>query len=203
MPTARKKAGASQPETVEAQVGLRIREYREAKGITLEQLASETKLTKGQLSRIENGKVSSPVSTLTRIAVALGVGPGAFFADAGTQTRAVLVKKGERKVVAGRGSKLGHTYELLASGLPFAKDFEPYLMTIDDKKIDPPKNVFRHPGHEFLFLLEGKMTYRHRGENFDLEPGDALFFDGTFEHGPVAVTGTPVRFLSIISNSSG
>lgn len=203
MPTARKKAGASQPETVEAQVGLRIREYREAKGITLDQLATETKLTKGQLSRIENGKVSSPVSTLTRIAAALGVGPGAFFADTGAQTRAVLVKKGERKVVAGRGSKLGHTYELLASGLPFAKDFEPYLMSIDDKKIDPTKNIFRHPGHEFLFLLEGKMTYRHRGENFDLEPGDALFFDGTFEHGPVAVTGTPVRFLSIISNPPG
>jgi len=203
MPTARKRPGASRPETVEAQVGLRIREYREAKGVTLEQLASETRLTKGQLSRIENGKVSSPVSTLTRIAAALGVGPGAFFADAGTQTRAVLVKKGERKVVAGRGSKLGHTYELLASGLPFPKDFEPYLMTIDDQKIDPAKNIFRHPGHEFLFLLEGKMTYRHRGENFDLEPGDALFFDGTFEHGPVAVTGTPVRFLSIISNSPG
>ena len=33
----------------------------------------------GQLSRIENGKVSSPVSTLTRIAAALGTEPGAFF----------------------------------------------------------------------------------------------------------------------------
>ena len=201
MAAARKKSGAPPPETVEIQVGQRIRELREGKGLTLDQLAGETKLTKGQLSRIENGKVSSPVSTLTRIAVALGVGPGAFFADAGTQTRAVLVKKDERKAVAGRGSKLGHTYELLAFGLPFPKDFEPYLMTIDDKKIDPAKNVFRHPGHEFLFLLEGKMTYRHRGENFHLEPGDALFFDGTYEHGPVSVSGLPVRFLSIISNT--
>ncbi len=202
MPAA-KKVKRPPAETVEAQVGLRIRELREAKGLTLDQLAGETRLTKGQLSRIENGKVSSPVSTLTRIAAALGVGPGSFFAGAGTQTRAVLVKKGERKAVAGRGSKLGHTYELLAFGLPFPKDFEPYLMTIAEKKIDPAKNVFRHPGHEFLFLLEGKMTYRHRGENFAMEPGDALFFDGSFDHGPVAVSGVPVRFLSIISNSPG
>jgi transcriptional regulator with XRE-family HTH domain len=202
MPAAKKNLRRG-PETVEGQVGLRIRELREAKGLTLDQLAGETRLTKGQLSRIENGKVSSPVSTLTRIAAALGVGPGSFFSDAGTETRAVLVKKKERKGVAGRGSKLGHTYELLAFGLPFAKDFEPYLMTIDAKKIDPAKNVFRHPGHEFLFLLEGKMTYRHRGETFAMEPGDALFFDGSHEHGPVEVEGVPVRFLSIISNSPG
>lgn len=201
--SAAKKALSPGPETVEGQVGLRIRELREARGLTLDQLAGETRLTKGQLSRIENGKVSSPVSTLTRIAAALGVGPGSFFADPGTETRAVLVKKKERKGVAGRGSKLGHTYELLAFGLPFPKDFEPYLMTIGEKKIDPAKNAFRHPGHEFLFLLEGKMTYRHRGENFAMEPGDALFFDGSYEHGPVAVEGVPVRFLSIISNSPG
>lgn len=202
MPAAKK---VKQPpvETVEVQVGLRIRELREVKGLTLDQLAGETRLTKGQLSRIENGKVSSPVSTLTRIAAALGVGPGSFFSDAGAETRAVLVKRRERKAVAGRGSKLGHTYELLAFGLPFPKDFEPYLMTIGEKKIDPAKNVFRHPGHEFLFLLEGKMTYRHRGENFAMEPGDALFFDGSYEHGPVAVEGVPVRFLSIISNPPG
>ncbi|CAN5462995.1 XRE family transcriptional regulator [soil metagenome] len=187
-------------ESVEEQVGKVVRRLRELKGITLEQLAVETRLTKGQLSRIENGKVSSPVSTLTRIAAALGVGPGELFAEAGSSARCVLVKAAARKTVAGRGSKLGHTYELLAFGLPFGKDFEPYLMTIEEKKIDPDKNVFRHPGHEFLFLLQGKMSYRHRDETFAMEPGDSLFFDATHQHGPVAVADLPVRFLSVISN---
>ena len=113
----------------------------------------------------------------------------------------MLVKKNERKSIVGRGSKIGHSYESLASGLPFEKEFEPYLMTIEEKKIDPEKNVFKHPGHEFLFMLDGKMTYRHADKTFKLEPGDSLFFDGTFEHGPIAVSGTPVRFLSIISNA--
>jgi mannose-6-phosphate isomerase-like protein (cupin superfamily) len=102
----------------------------------------------------------------------------------------------------GRGSKIGHSYESLAAGLPFEKDFEPYLMTIDEKKIDPSKNVFKHPGHEFLFMLEGKMTYRHAGQEYRMEPGDSLFFDATFEHGPISVSDTPVRFLSIISEAT-
>ena len=190
-----------EPASIEYQIGQKIRALRLERSVTLDQLANEVKLTKGQVSKIENGKVSSPVSTLTRIAVALAVEPGYFFQNTtGTQPRASLVRKEERKVIVGRGTKLGHSYELLAYGLPFQKDFEPYLMRIEEKDIDPEKNVFRHPGHELLFMLKGKMDYRHGGQIYHMEPGDSLFFDGNTEHGPVRVYLPPVEFLSIISN---
>jgi transcriptional regulator with XRE-family HTH domain len=189
--------------SVEIKIGQRIRALRGERNVTLDQLASEVKLTKGQLSKIENGKVSSPVSTLTRIASALGVQVGTLFDFSDHEARAVLVRKEDRKEIAGRGSKLGHSYETLAYGLTFDKDFEPYIMTIEEKKINPAKNIFKHPGHEFLFLLEGNMVYRHRDQTFSMKPGDSLFFDATFEHGPVSVSGVPVRFLSIISNPKG
>ncbi len=186
---------------IELQIGRRIRAVRQERDITLDQLAQEVKLTKGQLSKIENGKVSSPVSTLTRIAAALSVEPGSFFQSGNpTQPRAALVRKEERKAIAGRGSKIGHSYESLAFGLPFEKEFEPYLMRIEEKTIDPAKNSFRHPGHEFLFMIKGKLDYRHGGQVYHLVPGDSLFFDATVEHGPHAVYGPPVEFLSIISN---
>jgi transcriptional regulator with XRE-family HTH domain len=188
-------------DSIEIQIGKKIRALRLDRDVTLDQLAEKAKLTKGQLSKIENGKVSCPVSTLTRIASALGAQVGALFDSDDTKARAVLVKKGERKPIVGRGSKIGHSYESLAFGQPFEKAFEPYLMIIEEKKIDPLKNVFKHPGHEFLFMLDGKMTYRHADKTFKMEPGDSLFFDATFEHGPVAVSGVPVRFLSIISNA--
>jgi transcriptional regulator with XRE-family HTH domain len=190
------------PPSVETLIGQRIRALRTQRDVTLDQLAKEVRLTKGQLSRIENGLVSSPVSTLTRIAAALGVGPGAFFETQAGSPRALLVKAEGRKVIVGRGSKIGHSYEALAHGVPFAKDFEPYLMTIEEKKIDPAKNSFRHPGHELLFMLEGAMDYRHDTQVYHLEPGDSLFFDGTIEHGPVKVYRPPVQFLSIISNAA-
>lgn len=185
---------------VEIQIGKQIRSLRVERNVTLKQLAEEVKLTTGQLSKIENGKVSSPVSTLTRIASALGVEVAALFDFGDTESRAVLVRKTDRKEIVGRGSKIGHSYESLAYGLPFEKHFEPYLMTIEEKKIDPAKNIFKHPGHELLYMLEGQMVYRHRDQTYSMEPGDSLFFDATFEHGPVSVKDTPVRFLSIISN---
>jgi len=195
------KSGSAEPDSQwESLIGRRIRALREERNVTLEQLAGESKLTKGQLSRIENGKVSSPVSTLTRIAAALGVAPGELFSSQRPQSHAVLVKKEARRVIAGRGSKLGHTYESLAFDLPFEKDFEPYLMIIEEKKIDPRQNVFRHPGQELLFMLDGSMDYRHGSETFHLTPGDSLYFDGSIAHGPVAIFSPPVRFLSIISN---
>jgi transcriptional regulator with XRE-family HTH domain len=188
------------PSTVEQEIGSRIQALRELRGVTLDQLSLLTSLTKGQLSKVENGKVSSPVSTLTRIASALQVMPGQLFFDGNAPSQAILVKAGDRKVIAGRGSKLGHTYESLAYGLPAAKDFEPYLMTITEKKIDPKKNNFRHPGQELLFMLSGEMTYQHGGHPYELKTGDSLFFEGEVAHGPIRVSGLPVRFLSIISN---
>ncbi len=187
-------------DSIELQIGRRIRALRVERDLTLDQLAREVKLTKGQLSKIENGKVSCPVSTLMRVATALGIPVGELFDTNDTQARAVLVRRGDRKPIAGRGSKLGHSYESLAFGLPFGKDFEPYFMTIEERKIDPAKNLFKHAGHEFLFLLEGEMDYRHAGQTFTLKPGDSLFFDATYEHGPVSVKDTPVRFLCVISN---
>jgi transcriptional regulator with XRE-family HTH domain len=192
----------TEPESIEFQIGQKIRALRTERNVTLDQLANEVGLTKGQVSKIENGKVSSPVSTLTRIAVALAVEPGYFFRNAvETIPRAVMVRKPERKVIVGRGTKLGHSYESLAFGLPFKKDFEPYLMRIEERNIDPSKNVFRHPGHELLFMLKGKMDYRYGGQVYHLEPGDSLFFDGTIEHGPTRIYQPPVEFLSVISNS--
>ena len=187
--------------SIELQIGRKIRILRMERNVTLDQLATEVGLTKGQISKIENGKVSSPVSTLTRIAVALAVEPGFFFLNhLENRPRAALVRKSERNVIVGRGTKLGHSYESLAYGLSFKKDFEPYLMRIEEKTINPDRNVFRHPGHELLFMLKGQMDYRHAGQVYHLEPGDSLYFDGTLEHGPLRVYQPPVEFLSIISN---
>src|SRR5258708_31582227 len=197
------KPSLEESPTVELFIGQRIRTLRLQRNVTVDEREGVVRLTQGQLSEIENGLVSSPVSTLTRIASALGVGPGYFFQVDGSERRAVHIRKNERKIIVGRGSKMGHYYQSLAFGLPFEKDFEPYLMNIEERKIDPSQNIFRHPGQELLFMLEGEMDYRHDDQIYHLSPGDSLFFDGAIEHGPVMVYSPPVRFLSIISNPKG
>lgn len=185
----------------EERIGSQIRHIRQKKRITLDELAALTKLTKGQLSRIENGRVSSPVSTLTRIAAALGVSPAEFFSLGAEGRRTLHCKKGGGRPIVGRGSKLGHAYESLIFDLPFANHFECYLMTIEKPNLRKAKFTFRHPGQELLYMLEGCMTYQVGEEDYTLEPGDSLFFEGSTPHGPTEVSSPPARFLSIISNT--
>ena len=95
-----------------------------------------------------------------------------------------------------RGTKRGHTYHLLASDRGPRKVFEPFLVTLNDKSEVFPG--FEHPGIEFLYVLEGSLTYRYGDESYPLRPGDALTFAGHVPHGPETLVRLPIRLLSII-----
>jgi len=62
-------------------IGARIRQLRIKNGLTLEELASRTELTKGFLSQLERNLTSPSLTTLEDIAEALGVSMSGFFAE--------------------------------------------------------------------------------------------------------------------------
>ncbi|MEO1603029.1 MAG: cupin domain-containing protein, partial [Pseudomonadota bacterium] len=55
-----------------------------------------------------------------------------------------------------------------------------------------------HAGVEFLFMLEGEVSYRHGEQTYDLTPGDSLFFDPMALHGPLELRVLPAVYLSVI-----
>ena len=100
-----------------------------------------------------------------------------------------------------RGTKKGHTYHLLAyDKVPAPQFFEPFLITITDESEVFPR--FEHSGIEFLYMLEGKLEYRHGQLTYVLEPGDSLTFRGETPHGPERLVDVPIRFLAIINYGS-
>ncbi len=54
-------------------LGMRIHKLRKEKGITLEHLAYENGMSKGNLSKIEKGLVDPQFTTLAKIAHGLGI----------------------------------------------------------------------------------------------------------------------------------
>jgi quercetin dioxygenase-like cupin family protein len=58
--------------------------------------------------------------------------------------------------------------------------------------------VFQHTGMEFIYMLAGRIEYRHGSKTYELSPGDSLFFDAEALHGPENIHEVPIRFLSII-----
>jgi hypothetical protein len=140
---------------------------------------------------------STSLETLSKIAQALGVSLSHLFRHYNMPAGgAQLVKNGTGMEVVRRGTRRGHTYHLLAYDQGPRKVFEPFLITMDDASEVFP--TFEHPGTEFIFMLKGKIEYRHGQQTYLLEPGDSLTFRGDIPHGPEQLIELPIHFLSTI-----
>ena len=182
---------------LERYLGNAVRDLRQRHGLTIADVAERAAISRGMLSKIENAQTATSLDTLTRLARALGASLSALFRNYDVPDgSAQLVKNGEGMEVVRRGTKRGHTYHLLAYDQGPTKLFEPFLITIDSESATFP--VFEHPGTEFLYMLEGRMEYRHGQHTYLLTPGDSLTFRGEVPHGPEKLIECPIRFLATI-----
>ena len=181
-------------------IGKQVRTLRKRLNITVAMLARQSGLSTGMLSKIENGQTSPSLSTLTALARALQVPVTSLFSHYEEQRDVSYIKAGEGLPIERRGSGVGHEYQLLGHTIGKPYSIEPYLITIDDESETFP--VFQHAGTELLYMLEGKLTYRHGNRTYLMEPGDTLFFDAEAPHGPEELILLPCRYLSIIVSES-
>lgn len=181
-------------------LGSTIRELRQKHGLTIAEVADQTNISRGMLSKIENAQTATSLETLAKLASALGVSLSTLFRNYNVpEGSAQLVKQGAGMEVVRRGTKRGHTYQLLAYDQGPTKLFEPFLITMDDASEVFP--TFQHPGVEFIHMLAGKLEYRHGRSTYLLEPGDSLTFQGDIPHGPEKLIELPIQFLAIIHYS--
>ncbi len=186
---------------LEMLVGAQVRALRTALGMTLADLATAASLSTGMLSKIENGQTSPSLATLQALAGALNMPIGSFFTTADEKREATFVKAGAGLTIERRGSAKGHRYQLLGHGLRSAVQVEPYLITLDETSDAYP--IFQHEGVEFLYMLEGEVTYAHGDQTYLLQPGDSLFFDAGAAHGPLELRRLPAVYLSVIVTPGG
>lgn len=183
--------------SVGKQIGATARRLRNSMGLTLGEIAKRSNISAAMLSRLENGDVSPSLETLAALTAALGVPLANLFNDIDKpRGGAQHVPKGQGLEVVRRGTKRGHTYHLLAADRGPRRAFEPFLVTLNDKSEVFPG--FEHPGTEFIYLLEGSLTYRYGDETHLLKAGDSLTFSGEVAHGPEKLIKTPIRMLSVI-----
>ncbi len=190
-------AVAANAKSLDRFIGNVIRELRLKDNLTIAEVAAQAGISRGMVSKIENGLVSTSLETLSKIAQALGVSLAHLFRHYNMPSGgAQLVKNGAGMEVVRRGTRRGHTYHLLAYDQGPRKAFEPFLITMDDASEVFP--TFEHPGTEFIYMLHGRIEYRHGQQTYSLEPGDSLTFRGDIPHGPERLIELPIHFLSII-----
>jgi transcriptional regulator with XRE-family HTH domain len=184
---------------LEVAIGRQVRELRKRARMTGADLAAQTGLSVGMLSKIENGVISPSLNTISALAHALRVPLVQLFSGYEEERGCMHVKAGEGVEIERAGTRAGHQYNLLGhigsnnSGVVV----EPYLITLDSASDRFP--AFQHEGIELLYMLEGRVNYRHGDQIYDLEPGDTLLFDSDAPHGPEEIVELPAKYLSVIT----
>jgi transcriptional regulator with XRE-family HTH domain len=163
-------------EAVSIDVGGRLRELRQGIGVSMRALARMSGLSANALSMIERGRTSPSVSTLYKLASAIGVPITAFFREEPSQSEVVFRKAGERtRVPFMRGLWEG------LGGEAFVGRVEPFMLTLESGASSGPFGIV-HSGHEFVFCTRGQLGYEVENEHYLLEPGDSLLFAAELRH---------------------
>jgi transcriptional regulator with XRE-family HTH domain len=183
----------------ELRVGERIRELRENKGLSLQDMANRTGYSSALLSQVENHFISPPLGGLIKIAKALQVKVGTFFGDEPRESYAI-VRKDERKHISRFASKEGVSYGYSYESLGFDKkdrQMEPFLVTLEPATVKSEK-LSSHDGEEFIFVLEGEMEAILGDHKDVLHPGDCIYYDSTIPHKVQCHREVPTKILAVL-----
>ena len=182
-------------------VGMQIRERRRLLGMTITQLAEASRVSVSNVSKIEIGQVSPSLQTLRMIAQALSTPVHELFRGFDADGKLIHVRGGGGLRVTRPRGKDGMSCEMLINSAGQAGPLEPYIVTLEESLVPQTANI-SHLGQQFLYMLEGGMTYRYGNREIVVEAGDSLTFDGRTPHGPLRLSGARARYLCVLTHET-
>ena len=155
------------------ELGTKLRDMRQQKNLTQEELADRCELTKGYISQLENDLTSPSITTLVDLLNALGSNLSEFFRD-----------ETEEKIVFSESEYIekqsdGMTLEWV---IPNAQKnmMEPVLVELAAGA--STSTDFPHDGEEFGYVLEGKITVIRAGKSHTAKKGESFYYSADKEH---------------------
>ncbi|MBR1757975.1 MAG: helix-turn-helix transcriptional regulator [Lachnospiraceae bacterium] len=165
-------------------IGNKIRELRMQIGLTQEELADRSELSKGFISQVERNLTSPSIATLTDILQVLGTDLEGFFRNT-SERQVVFTKEDYFEKIE---EELGSTIEWIVPNAQ-KNEMEPILVTLtgEGKTYSYPP----HEGEEFGYVLSGtirivcgKHSYKARkGESFYLAPSEEHYIESASKTG--------------------
>lgn len=157
-----------------APLGALLRAARRSRNITLQDLGARANLSVGYISQIERDIATPSLSSLKRLAAAIGLDLKHFMPTEETRDlKSAAMGRETTWVRAG-----GMTYQRLHSDFPGAS-FSAYLITLPTGFVG---EIDRHAGEEFVEIRRGRAIIEVDGEVYDLGPGDTLHFRSDMRH---------------------
>lgn len=177
-------------------IGVKIKNMRFNKDMTLKDLSKKTDLSVSFLSQIERGSSSLAITSLKKIADAFNVKMSFFFEE--VENHSYTSKKEEQQTYKMEGSYV--EYIRLAGMFP-ERQLEPMKVTLAPNQ--PYTEQFTHPGEEFYYVLKGTVIFKVEDSEYILNEGEGIHFPSekvhqwsnpTSEEATLLVVLTPVIF---------
>ncbi len=185
----------------ENQVGEKIRQLREIKEMSVEELATKSQISVELVERLESGALIPSLTPLLKIAKALNVRLGTFLDDA-PQTGPVVVKSGKSENVirfSGKNSNLEESaldFYSLASGKS-DRHMEPFVIDVHPPKTEDYQ-LSSHEGEEFIYVMKGEIEVLYGKETYLVSEGDSIYYDSVVPHDLHSHGGEDARILAVV-----
>lgn len=188
------------PDTSRAEFGQRLRELRRARGWTLSDVADRSGLAVSTLSKAERGLMALTYDRMLQLARGIGVDMAEFFTAEGTAFAPgsfAVAQKGKFR----RQETRNYVYEMLFPEIR-NKAMVPMMGTLKAHDLLDFDDFVRHPGQEFLLVLEGAVTVYAEGKApVTLRTGDSLYFDSARGHLYASAGATDARILVVCTEA--
>jgi transcriptional regulator with XRE-family HTH domain len=162
-----------------SKLGEKIKKLRMEKGWSLQDLAEKSGISAAGIHKIESNGIIPTITTMMKIADALGKKVSFFIEEEGEENGAVFVPARKREAI--------FTFKkgLSLQGIS-AKKYGDFIMTaayaVVEVGASSGKKPMSHRGEELVYCLQGKMEFRVKGKTYVLNPGDSLHFRTHLEH---------------------
>jgi XRE family transcriptional regulator, regulator of sulfur utilization len=179
-----------------AELGRRVagnlRDRRKARGLSLDQLAAASGVSRAALSQIETLKSNPSLSVLWKIAVGLGVPFSELLGEAGPAVN--LLRRNDAQVLRSSDGRL-ESRPVTPAG--FSRDFEMYELRLAGRASHAAEA--HAPGtRELIVVLAGLLRMHVGNERFELGPGDSFAFPADRPHVYENPGGAEARYHNVV-----
>ncbi|MET0313118.1 MAG: XRE family transcriptional regulator [Hansschlegelia sp.] len=187
------------PDDLAREFGERVRMLRDRAGMTLDQLAVRSGVSRAMLSKVERGEKSPTIGVATRISHALGTSLSYLTGGDGERASTVLVRLGERPIF--RDPQTGFERHILSPPIAGA------AVELLYHRLPPGASTGRLPAYprgteKQIVVTEGELTVAMRDAEHRVGTGDAFFFEANVDHAFDNRSEAPCGYYLVVARRS-
>jgi len=158
---------------MKTKLGALLRAIRNARHLTIKEVAAKAGVSSSLLSQIERNRISPSLDTLLQILEVYGVPPNKFFKDYETNSKVEIIRRDERKIY----QRKGFIYEKLCgdSQIKGNHSFNAFFLKLapGQQRGDAGDG---HLGRELGIVVEGSAQLLYGEEIYEIHSGDSVSF---------------------------